>query len=604
MNERAHSPDLHKPLSTRRRLRLLFLVPLARLRFPIILAAIGIAIVKWDYLSAKFEQATGWKESGGAASGYEFFCPMHPMIIREDNKQKCPICNMPLSKRKKEEQSEHAGLPAGITSRVQLSPYRVVLAGVKTSPVGYQPLAKDITTIGTVEFDERGLRKISARVKGRIDKLIVNETGQLVKKDQDLARFYSPEFATTVETLLNAHKDGRKEAEDTARERLLRWEVDEAQINKIIQDGKPVTHLIIRALHPGHVLRINVREGQSVEDGALLYDIADIRTVWVQAQLYEDDLAFLPKGTHDPTSGVAEKKLQVQAKARAFPGRVFEGTLSFVFPHLDQESRTLAVRFVLDNEEHELRPGMTTTVRLQLDARTIAELPIGKRLKMLDGKVLAVSERCVIDTGDKKIVYRETVPTQYEGVEVTLGPRMTGPGGEVFYPVLDDSPEDRLRQRMALTGGLAIAVHDPADDRAANRLKPDDLVVTNGSFLIDAETKLNPTIAATYIGGSGGKTSEPQIRPSQQSDSLAQFEAALKALSPEKRALARAQKLCPEQNRLLGTMGPIQEIQIRGTSVFLCCNACIKPVKDNPEEILARAADFRKRFGGEIKPKK
>jgi multidrug efflux pump subunit AcrA (membrane-fusion protein) len=171
---------------------------------------------------------------------------------------------------------------------------------------------------------------------------------------------------------------------------------------------------------------------------ALCSDIADIRTVWVQAQLYEDDLAFLPKGTHDPTSGVAEK---LQAGESPPSPAVFLKGLCRSSSRISTRSRTLAVRFVLDNENHELRPGMTATVRLHLDAKTIAELPIGKQLKMLDGKVLAVAERSVIDTGDKKIVFRETVPTQYEGVEVTLGPRMTGPGGEVYHPILDHSLE-------------------------------------------------------------------------------------------------------------------------------------------------------------------
>src|SRR4029077_6666187 len=108
------------------------------------------------------------------------------------NKQKCPICNMPLSKRKKDDAAGEAALPAGIVSRVPLSPSPVVLAGVKTVPVSYQPIAKDITTIGTVEFDERGRKKIASRLKGRIDKLIANETGQMINKGDELALIYSP----------------------------------------------------------------------------------------------------------------------------------------------------------------------------------------------------------------------------------------------------------------------------------------------------------------------------------------------------------------------------------------------------------------------------
>lgn len=611
MSERAIASGPQTDHSTIwRRVRLLILVPLARLRFLFILAAIGFLIVRWDELSAMFAKATGWKDDAKAASGYEFFCPMHPAIIRDDNKQKCPICNMPLSRRKKEEASDdNASLPAGIVSRVQLSPYRVVLAGVKTTAVAYQPLSKDITTIGTVEFDERGLKKISARVKGRIEKLIVNETGHLVKAKEALAEVYSADYIVTVESLLNARDTKNADAEQSARERLIRWGIEPPQIAKIIADGRPIRNLTIMSPIEGHVLKKYAVEGQYVEEGSPLYDIADIKTVWVQAQLYEDDLAFLPKGTHDPTSGLAEKKLRAQATARAFPGRVFEGTLSFVFPHLDPDSRTLAVRFVLDNKDHELRPGLTTSVRIHLDATSISELPIGRQLKMQDGKVLAVPERCVIDTGDRKIVYRETVPTQYEGVEVTLGPRMNGPGGEVFYPVLDDLPDERARVRTnvaLIAGGLPMMLEDAADNRAKNMLKPDDLLVTNGSFLIDAETRLNPALGSIYIGGSGSKSAEPPVRPSTPGDDIAKFEKAIKSLTQADQPLARAQKFCAYQqpNSLLGTMGPIQKIEINGTPVFLCCPACINPAKAEPDQTLARALELRKRFGGESKAKK
>src|SRR5207249_6485204 len=126
--------------------------------------------------AARYERHVRPADADAAADpDHEYFCPMHPQIVRETNKEKCPICFMPLSKRKKGEQTDEA-LPAGTVGRVQLSPYRVVLAGVRTTPVGYHPLTRDLTTVGTVEFDERQLRTVSARVKGRIDKLFVNQT--------------------------------------------------------------------------------------------------------------------------------------------------------------------------------------------------------------------------------------------------------------------------------------------------------------------------------------------------------------------------------------------------------------------------------------------
>src|SRR5438093_8449032 len=123
-----------------RTLRLVVLVPLARLRFLFILGAIGFVIVKWDDLLAQYEKHVPAAEDEHVADpNHEFYCPMHPAIVRDNNKQKCPICFMPLSKRKKGENTDEP-LPAGVVSRVQLTPYRVVLAGVRTVPVGYEPL--------------------------------------------------------------------------------------------------------------------------------------------------------------------------------------------------------------------------------------------------------------------------------------------------------------------------------------------------------------------------------------------------------------------------------------------------------------------------------
>ena len=541
-------------------------VQLMRLRFLFILLAIGLVIVKWDLLSARYEQWMHAKETDVATGDVEYFCPMHPNIIRDNNKEKCPICAMPLSRRKKGLGGDQEVLPAGIVSRVQLSPYRIVLAGVKTVPVSYQQVTKEISTIGSVEFAESGLKNVASRVKGRIDELFVNETGQLVKTRQPLASIYSADLVVTVENLLNARKAGNTEMEANAVDRLKRWGIDDEEIKKIVADNKPITHLTIRSPIDGHILKKYVREGQYVEEGSSLYDVADISTVWVQGQLYEDDLAFLPKWSHDPKTGRTDKKLKAIATARAFPGKQFEGTLSLVFPHLDPDSRTLTVRFELENKQHELRPGMTMMVHLNLDANSIAELPAGRGLILSEGKVLAVPEQCIIDTGAQKIVYREELPGTYEGVEVELGPRLSGPNKEVLYAVLKG-------------------------------LNPNDQVVTNGSFLIDAETRLNHAVGSTYIGSnSSDKNSTAPVRPSTPEDSASKIRAAMQQLSPSDRSLAMAQKYCPvQQTTQLGEMDRIIKIELDGKPVFLCCKSCIKDAMKDPAGTLARIDDLRKK---------
>jgi RND family efflux transporter MFP subunit len=550
-----------------RTLRLAVLVPLARLRFLFVLGAIGLVLVKWDELVARYEK---WARPAGTAAAadpdHEFFCPMHPNVVRDTNKEKCPICFMPLSKRKRGEPPEP--LPAGIVSRVQLSPYRVVLAGVRTVPVGYHPLTKDLTAVGAVEFDERKLKAVSARVKGRIEVLHVNQTGQMVHQGKPLAEIYSPDLVVTFQNLLDARRAKNPALEAVARSRLELWGFDEKRVNEVLAAGAPLTRLAVPSPITGHVLRKYPREGQYVEEGSPLFDVADLSTVWVQAQLYEDDIPFLPAGGHDPQTGKPAVELKVTATARAFPGRTFDGTLSFLFPHVDPETRTLTVRFELPNPGHELRPGMTATVALKLTPEQLAGTPAGARLRTRGGQVLAVPEPAVIDTGSQKVVYRETLPNTFEGVRVELGPRMHTADGAVYYPVL---------------AGLA----------------EDERVVTAGSFLIDAETRLNPAMGSVYIGGSGSHThghGPTAVRPTTPDDMAEKVAAAMAKLTPENRKLAEAQWLCPIQEEPLGSMGVPVKVDLGGDRfVFVCCNGCIPKVKKDPAAALEKVAGFKKR---------
>lgn len=560
------------------------LVKLARLRFIGILVAIGLVIVYWDTLAAyygKWTRAAG--EEQVASSDSEWFCPMHPAVVRDNPKEKCPICNMPLSKRKKGEAKDEA-LPPGIVNRVQLSPYRVVLAGVQTTTIDYVPLSKKITTVGFVEFNERLQKQVSARVKGRIDKLFVNETGRMVHEGEELALLYSPDLVTTVQNLLDAKRSRNDSLLAANRERLQLWGISDDQVEEILRTGKANTHLKITSPIDGHVVKKAVVEGQYVDEGDLLYEVANLSTVWIESQVYETDIAFLPPDErfHKPTR---EKKddLPVIATMAGLPGERFRGVLTFVHPHADRDTRTVRVRFELDNPQHKLRPGTTATVELQIPPRQLAlfakvaaeqwanesaadllghtvaspagpvtgmgiasMLPAAGRQTLLDrGLLLAVPEGAVIDTGSQQIVYRESAPGEYDGVRVELGPRMAGPEGVLFYPVL-----------LGLGYG--------------------DKIVAAGSFLVDAETRLNPAAGSIYFGGTGlnrpGQTSATPVRPSTPDDEEAKIKANIAKLPTEAdRRAAFAQEFCPiRQDTRLGSMGPPFKVILKGKPVFLC----------------------------------
>jgi multidrug efflux pump subunit AcrA (membrane-fusion protein) len=536
------------------------LVKLARLRFIFILVAIGLVIARWDTLMAYYEKWTRplLGQDTTASADTEYWCPMHPTIVR-DHPDKCPLCSMALAKRKKGERSEGEALPPGVVRRVQVTPYKVVVAGIETAAIGYQSLTRDITAIGFVEFDERKLARISVRATGKslLERLFVNVTGQMVKKGEPLAEVYSRDLAVTVQNLLDARANGSASRERMARERLKLLGIDRQQIDEIVQTGKPITSLVIRAPISGHVIKKYQVEGEYVEEGTRLYDIADLSTVWIDAQVYEDELALLHEG------------LAVSATTKAFPSRQFQGKLAFVHPHLDASTRTLRVRFDIDNPRHDLRPGMWANVQLQVPATQMdllaPDADKDQKQAYRQGQVLAVPERAVIDTGSRKLVYRESEPDVFDGIEVELGPRC----GD-FYPVI-------------------------------RGLHAGDRVATAGSFLLDAETRLTAGASSTYFGASGGPhrdhpSAATAARPSMTRDEDDKVAAVLSKLPAADRALAQEQRFCPIQPQTrLGEMDVPVAVQIKGRKVFLCCGGCKKEALAHPEQTLARVEKLKAR---------
>lgn len=551
----------------------LILVKLARLRFIGILVLIGVVITQWDLLVAYYEKWTRPAVAESSSSGdTEYFCPMHPSVVRDNGKEKCPICFMPLSKRKTGVATAEP-LPAGTVNRVQLSPYRVVLAGVQTWQVEMLPLTKQIDAVGFVEFNERGLKNVSARVKGRLDQLLVNETGQMVAAGDVLASLYSPDLNVTVQNLLDAQRTKNADLQASARQRLQLLGISDDQIEEILRTGQANSHLKIRSPIAGHVIKKYVREGEYVDEGSPLYDVADLSSVWILAQIYEDDMVFLPLA-QDPHSHVDKgSSMPVSATTRGFPGEVFQGVLAFVYPHVDQKSRSVAVRFELENPQHKLRPGMTATVTLRIPPAHIPVLKAAAQRirhgleKLAEGSALAIPESSVIDTGSQTIVYRRRLPGTYEGVLVRLGPRMTGPDGAIYYPLLEG-------------------------------LNPGDTVVTSGSFLVDAETRLNPAAGSIYFGGSGGGSKSgggvTLARPSTPEDPDSKIKAALQQLPADDRQLAEQQKFCPIlKGSRLGAMGVPIKLMLEGQPVFICCPACEDKAKNQPQETLQTIARLK-----------
>ncbi|MGH7163027.1 MAG: efflux RND transporter periplasmic adaptor subunit, partial [Planctomycetota bacterium] len=311
-----------------------------RLRFIGLLVAVILVTAYWDSTVARVERLfrPAARRAAAGERGVEHFCPMHPRIVQPEP-GKCPICGMPLSKRTK---GAETGLPEGVLARVQLSPFRVAQAGIRTSVVDWRPLEREVTTVGFVEYDERRLAKITARFPGRVESLAVDFTGVTVEKGKPLAVFYSPEMYAAQESLFaalrgNAAGDGARSLVDAARSRLLLWGLSPEQVEAIEREGIARPTVAILAPLSGIVTRKAVVVGDYGMEGSPLFEVADLSTVWLKARVYEDDLGLVSGGR------------RVSATTSAYPGETFEGTVAFVDPFLDRRTRTADVRADLPN---------------------------------------------------------------------------------------------------------------------------------------------------------------------------------------------------------------------------------------------------------------
>ena len=427
------------------KLRLVALVILKRIRFIAVLAAVGLFIRYWDTVSNYWDK---WTHPHNAATsqlepGQEFYCPMDPQVVRpgyEPNGDvpKCPICGMPLAVRKT---GEKVKLPTGVTARVQLSPERIQLAGIKTVAVEYRPMFRETKTVGYVTFDESRLSRVVSRVDGYVEKLYVDKTFDFVRRGDPLAEIYSPDlYSTARELILSAKGQGVDGVATYARNKLLLLGVDRVDIDRMVAAGEPSTQIVIRSPQTGYVVAKKIVAGASVEAKMTLLEVADLSTVWIEADVYEKDIAFLQVGQ------------TIEATVEAYPQRVFKGKLALIYPQLDAATRTNRVRCELENAGNELRPGMFATVRIKAPLqdvepyKSLAAKSGSDRLSPAGGAGANTSschKRRSSIPAPKKVVYVAREPGLFEGVEVELGPRRT----TGFPSSVASNPGTRLPQR-------------------------------------------------------------------------------------------------------------------------------------------------------------
>ncbi len=301
------------------------------------------------------------------------------------------------------------------TPTVEIPLEKQQLIGVKTIAASVKPLQKIIRTVGRIEYDERRIATVNTKFEGWIERLYVNYTGKYVKKGEPLAEIYSPELVATQQEFLNvlkwakpgADKDSSvgkmlsKDAEaiiEAAKQRLRLWDINDAQIKKIEEAGKPIRTLTIFSPASGYVVQKMALQGMRVMPGEKLFDVADLSTVWIVSDIYEYEVHLIKTGQ------------TAKISLSYFPGREFSSTIDYIYPSLAGETRTAKVRFTIANPGGQLKPQMFTNVEVKINL----------------GNKLAIPESAVIDTGIRQIVYVDKGEGYFEPREVMLGVKAEG----------------------------------------------------------------------------------------------------------------------------------------------------------------------------------
>ncbi|UCE25245.1 MAG: efflux RND transporter periplasmic adaptor subunit, partial [Candidatus Zixiibacteriota bacterium] len=320
---------------------------------------------------------------------------------------------------------------------VRIDPTTKQNMGLVTANATYHDLTRSIHTFGAVTIPQPNIHRVTLKVDGWVERLFVAQEGERVFEGQPLLEIYSPELITAQKELMVALKPGSNgtmaRLAESARSRLRNWDISDDQLNRLVESGEVTRTLIVRAPAHGHVRVKNVAEGDRVSARSVLYEIADLSEVWVEAQVYEPDLPHL--------------KLHQTARVSipSLPGRAFEGHISYISPILDDQGQA-EIRLSLNNADYLLKPAMYAEVTIET---------------VLDGQRLAIPRAAVINSGVRQLVFVADDGEVYEPRTVTTG--VVGEGDMI--EVID---------------GLASG----------------EAVVTSGQFLLDSETRLSEAIHA------------------------------------------------------------------------------------------------------------
>ncbi len=415
-----------------------------------------------------------------AESKQLYSCGMHPAVIQEGPGE-CPICGMNLtpiqSQTDESSSSSESGeriikywqapmdptyirdepgkspmgmdlvpvyedeLPDASGGTIRINPAARQNMGVRTAAVERTLLTRVFRTVGHLDYDENTLGTVTTKISGWIEKQYVEETGAQVEKGDPLFEIYAPELvAAQEEYLLSLEREGsassaRSETQslsESSRRKLEYWDISEEQIQELEETKKVKKTLTIYSRFTGIVTHKTAVEGMYVKAGEALFQMADLSRIWAYVHIYEYELPWIKEGQ------------KVLMELPYEPGKVYEGTVSFIYPYLDKKTRDVKVRLEFPNPDLELKPEMYANVRIESE---------------LDEPVISIPEEAVLFSGERQIVF------------VAMG-------------------ENRFAPREIKTGIEA----DGNLLEVLSGLKEGEVVVTSGQFMLDSESRLQEAI--------------------------------------------------------------------------------------------------------------
>jgi Cu(I)/Ag(I) efflux system membrane fusion protein/cobalt-zinc-cadmium efflux system membrane fusion protein len=325
--------------------------------------------------------------------------------------------------------------------------------GVRIEPARRQTVFRHVRSIGEVEVGEDQISVVNLRFSGWVERIHVDKTGEPVEQGQRLFEIYSPDLVAAQQEYLLALRTQGPESElaRSARRKFDLWDITQGDVAAIAESGKVRRTLAIRSPRTGFVLKKNVVEGARVMAGQDLYQIGDLRRIWVTAEIYEFDAPWVEVGQ------------PAQMELSHEEGKVYEGKVAYIYPRLNEVSRTLSVRLEFENPDIRLKPGMFATVYIQY--------------RRVDD-VLAIPTEAILDSGRRKIVF------------VSAG-------------------HGRFEPREIVTG----LVGDRHMTEVLSGLEEGEEIVVSGQFLLDSESQLQEAIRKMLDRRAGRGEPAAQAQP-------------------------------------------------------------------------------------------